>query len=467
MKKVRGSNRNRRRGTSVNMIAKTVLISVLLQAVSFVASCGEYFTVNLPPPPYPDELLPDSPFGINTAISGGEPNRDNRLKIMQQAGIKWGRQDLTWRRIEVGPGVYKWDYYDRVVDELLSHGIMILADLAYEPDWVREKINSTEAVEAYVRFVRAAVSRYKDKIKHWQIWNEPNFGGHFWRGTPEQYANFLSAAGKAIHELDPEAKVAGFNTAFVDLKWTEKILSLIPYDCFDILCFHPYRPPNSPEEQEDLWFRDHYSKTDPFTGYDYLAQVDKLHELMSRFGKPKPMWVTEICWNSHIHPYGSSELRQADMLVRFYVLSIASGKVEKVFWWTLRDGGTREYDQGDMVGLVRHDYTPKYSYYAFAVMSRMLEGKKFLGRLTEQNDVYVMKFGEGDTETLVAWTTKPYGYIRVTFENQLRFYDVLGVKRVVPLNERTGALPVPLSPSPTYLVGPKGLRVKIVPSPGW
>jgi len=436
--------------------------------------CGEYLTVNLPPPAYPNCLLPASPFGINAG--GILPPRDSSAekeslrrsyRLMQDAGIKWGRHDLTWRRIEVKPGVYEWGYYDRVIEELLSHGIMVLANLAYEPDWVRKEINSPQAVEAYVRFVRAAVSRYKEKVKHWQIWNEPNFGGHFWRGTPEQYANFLREAGKAIHEIDPEAKVAGFNTAFVDLKWTEKILSLIPYDCFDILCFHPYRPPNSPEEKEDLWFRDHYSRTDPMAGDDYLTQVDKLWKLMSRFGKPKPMWVTEICWNSHIHPYGSSELRQADMLVRFYVLSIASQKVKKVFWWTLRDTGTREYDQGDMVGLVRHDYTPKYSHYAYAVMTRMLEGKKFIGRLIEQDDMYVFKFGDGQTDTLVAWTTEPYAYIRVNFQKELQYHDILGVKRVVPLNERTGALPVPLTPSPIYLVGPKGLSARLVPKPGW
>jgi len=443
---------------------------MLLASVVFAPSvgwCGEYLTVNLTPPAHAEELLPDSPFGINTAIIRGEPDQDNRLKIMQQAGIKWGRQDLTWRRIEVKPGVYEWDYYDRVLDALLAHGIMVLANLTYAPDWVRKEINSPQAVEAYARFVRAAVSRYRGKVRHWQIWNEPNFGGHFWRGTPEQYAKFLSAAGKAIHEIDPEAKVAGFNTAFVDLKWTEKILSLIPYDCFDILCFHPYRPPNSPEEKEDLWFRDHYSRTDPMAGFDYLTQVEKLWELMSRFGKPKPMWVTEICWNSHIHPYGSSELRQADMLVRFTVLSIASEKVKKVFWWTLRDTGTREYDQGDMVGLVRHDYTPKYSYYAYAVMTRMLEGKKFSGQLIEGNDIYVFKFGDGQNDTLVGWTTKPYAYIRVSFQKQLEHYDILGIKRGVPLNERTGALPVPLTPSPIYLVGPKGLRVRAVPNPGW
>lgn len=131
MKKVRGSSRNRRRATMMRAIEKTMLVFVLLQAASFSALCGEYFTVNLAPPPYPGELLADSPFGINTAIFRGEPNENNRLELMQEAGIKWARQDFTWRRIEVKPGVYKWEYYDGVVDELLAHGIMILAEVAY------------------------------------------------------------------------------------------------------------------------------------------------------------------------------------------------------------------------------------------------------------------------------------------------------------------------------------------------
>ena len=45
---------------------------------------------------------------------------------------------------------------------------------------------------------------------------------------------------------------------------------------------------------------------------------------MAKFGKPKPIWITEMCLNTHIHPYGVSELRSADLLVRFHVLALAS-----------------------------------------------------------------------------------------------------------------------------------------------
>ena len=58
--------------------------------------------------------------------------------------------------------------------------------------------------------------------------------------------------------------------------------------------------------------------------------------------------------------------------------------MEKVFWWTLRDGGTRQFDMADMVGLMRANLSPKYSYYAFAWMTRMLEGRSPLSAVSYQ-----------------------------------------------------------------------------------
>jgi len=62
------------------------------------------FTVNLSPPAAPAALLAESPFGINTAFNPDSPDLEARLKAMQLAGIKWGRQDFTWKRIEKRQG---------------------------------------------------------------------------------------------------------------------------------------------------------------------------------------------------------------------------------------------------------------------------------------------------------------------------------------------------------------------------
>jgi hypothetical protein len=203
----------------------------------------------------------------------------------------------------------------------------------------------------------------------------------------------------------------------------------------------------------------------------YWEQAEELRKVMRKFGAPKPMWVTEMCWNSHIHPYGTSELRQADLLVRLYVLSLASRTVDKVFWWTLKDGGSRQFDQADMVGIMRHDLTPKYSYYAYAFLTRMLEGKKWIRNDAFGPDVFAAVFADDakGEDLIVGWSPKPYAYVRVSnTEKGLNFYDLFGTRRQVPYDKvRTGSLPVPLGESPIYIVGPKGTTAKVRPDPGW
>lgn len=432
--------------------------------------------INLPPHALAGALLPDSPFGINTAFRPDTPDLDARLKAMQQAGIKWGRQDFNWKRIEKTRDQYDWEPCDRLVEKCHQYGLLIFGNFAYAPDFHDPR--TPEGVEAYCAFARAATKRYAGKVDYWQIWNEPN--GGFWQGSPDEYARLLAASGKAIHEANPKSKVLGLNMAFCDVVWAEKILKRVPYDCFDIACFHPYRPPSAPEERFDWWELDQYVKSwhkrdltpdYPLVKMSFLEQTDELIKVMEKFGKPKPLWVTEICWNSHLHPYGVSELRQADLAVRFYLLALASRKIEKVFWWTLKDGGTRQFDQADMVGLARNDLSPKYAYYAYAWMTRLLEGKKWVRNDAFGPDVYACVFtdeAKGE-DTIVAWSPKPYAYVRVTnTEKGLTFYDVYGTKRFVPYDKvRTSHLPVPLGESPIYIVGPKGTKATVRPDPGW
>jgi len=114
--------------------------------------------------------------------------------------------------------------------------------------------------------------------------------------------------------------------------------------------------------------------------------------------------------NTHLHPYGTSELRQADLAVRFHLLALASRRIDKVFWWKLKDGGARQFDQADMVVLLRSDLEPKYSYYAFAVMTRMLEGRRWARNGAFGPDVYAAVFKDGGAgeELIAAWSPKPY-----------------------------------------------------------
>jgi hypothetical protein len=460
----------------VHLILAVTALADPLPMWADVPTAANAFQISMGAPVDSAALLPGSPFGINTALRPDAPDLEARLKTMQAAGIKWGRQDFTWKRIERNKGEYDFAPYERLVAACHRHGLLIFGNLTYNPEFY--DLRSDEGVTAYATFARAASSQFAGKVDHWQIWNEPNLG--FLGGDAETYARFLSAAGRAIHEANPKAKVLAMNMAFCDVLWAEKVMNRVPYDCFDVVCFHPYRNPNAPEDEFDWWVLDQYVKRFhkddltpdyPLVHMSFLAQTDELIKMMRKFGEPKPLWVTEMCFNTHIHPYGVSELRSADLLVRFHLLAIASQKIEKVFWWTLKDGGTQQFDAAEMVGLCRADLSPKYGYHAYGVMTRMLEGKRWVRNDSWGPDIYAAVFTDEAKreDTMVLWSPKPHGYVRINnTEAGLTLYDVYGTKRIVTWHPvRTKSLPVPLGESPIYVVGPAGLKANVRPDPGW
>jgi len=435
------------------------------------------FRVPLPPSPFARTLLTNSLFGINTALDPAQPDVDAHLRAMQELGIKWGRQDFNWRRIEKKAGEYDWQAPDRLVEKALAHGIQLVGCLAYEPAFHNPTTDA--GVDGYARFAEVAAARYAGRLDYWQIWNEPNNSAS-WDGSAADYARLLTRAGIAIHSANREARVVGLNMAFCDVLWARQVLRQVPVSALDIVAFHPYRPPNAPEEPFDWWTLDQYVKTwnaghlptnYALVNMTFLEQTAELVKVMDELGRRKPSWITEVCWNSQIHPYGTSELRQADLAVRFHALALGSRQIDKIFWWTLRDQGVRQYDQADMVGLARFDLSPKYAYAAYGWMTRLLEGKRWLRNDAFGPDVFVVVFNDPSKheDRLVAWSTRPVAYIRVNnTERGLTLHDVYGTRRIVEYDAvRTGSVSVPLGESPIYITGAEGLTATVRADPGW
>ena len=74
-----------------------------------------------------------------------------------------------------------WDKYDRIVIWRSSYDLEIIARLDNPPAWSRAIGNAEgwtmappDDLEDYGDFVYAVVSRYRGRIRYYQIWNEPN-----------------------------------------------------------------------------------------------------------------------------------------------------------------------------------------------------------------------------------------------------------------------------------------------------
>src|SRR5689334_15716642 len=138
---------------SLQTFAVAVFFGLPLHAAE-LATAENTVAVKLSPPGFPTQLLAESPFGINTAFRPDAPDLDARLQAMQQAGIKWGRQDFTWKRIEKGKGQYEWEPYDRLVEQCRHHGLLLFGNLTAGPDF--HDTGTAEGAEAYAAFAAVA-----------------------------------------------------------------------------------------------------------------------------------------------------------------------------------------------------------------------------------------------------------------------------------------------------------------------
>ena len=66
----------------------------------------------------------------------------------------------------------------------------------------RPLTNSQEAMAAWLKYVEATVTRYKDVVNEWEIWNEPY-------GQGKDYAPLVMATAELVKRIQPEAVILG------------------------------------------------------------------------------------------------------------------------------------------------------------------------------------------------------------------------------------------------------------------
>jgi hypothetical protein len=126
--------------------------------------------------------------------------------------------------------------------------------------------------------------------------------------------------------------------------------------------------------------------------------------------RPVGTWITEVNWplegTGPFSPASGkpnvSEDAQADYLVRYYVIALSSGLIERVYWWQLVAPG---------YGLIDSREAPwrrRPSFFAFQTMVGRLAGGEFLGKETSARGTApaeVYRFAKDGRDFAVAWTT--------------------------------------------------------------
>jgi len=328
----------------------------------------------------------DSPFGVLEFLHWDHPWNNYKypdkkslkkaVRLMKEAGISWVRLDFLWGDIEPQQGTFKFAKYDQIVEAVTAEGISILGILHYSADWASScgawncppKDN-----KLFVNYAINVASRYKDKVKFWEIWNEPD-SGTYWKPQDglKSYCILLKDVYFALKKIDPGCIVLNGGLA-EGIGSVNRLYDNGAKDYFDILNIHIFQ---SPLNQGAIH---------AVTSYPKIA-----YKVMKRNGDGnKKIWVTEIgCpgvrrgsrtanWWMGENP---DEAQQAEWVKHVYKGLLADQSVAKVFWAFFRDCQGHWSNGVDYFGLIKWDYSKKPSFKAYRqVVDEYKKGILFKG----------------------------------------------------------------------------------------
>jgi Glycosyl hydrolase catalytic core len=359
--------------TRLARLGAAAAAALALCAVAMLAGCGGGDDDS--------DATADPFFGV---APEGLQNAGDYERI-RAGGLGTVRVVLQWSAIESEKGSFNWAGSDQVLTQLALAGLEPLVTVygtpeAYAPSATDAPTDDGRTLDAWARFLKAAVARYgtdgdfwssladanpdiaTQPVREWEIWNEPN-SATFWSPTPDPdaYAELLTRSAKVIHDGDPEARVmsAGMfatpqsDGAIVSYDFLKSLFAADGVaDAVDIVGVHPYGP-----EVDSV-----------------IGQVEKTRAVVDHAGGDTPLWATEIGWGSN--PKSGNDLsktpeEQADLLSEsFGELSDRRDELglDGVVWYTWHDSTEKAVGECGWcasAGLVDADRDSKPSWIAY------------------------------------------------------------------------------------------------------
>lgn len=288
-----------------------------------------------------------------------------------QLGVKWARCQTGWARTERTPGQYDFGWLDEVVDGLRRIGIQPWFNLGYGNPLYTLGADETavgyapvfddHALEAWKRFTAAIAEHFRGRVRHYEIWNEPNITA-FWKpGKPDArlYVRLVAHTAPILRQRVPNAILIGGALAGVPLGYLKECLAAGLAKHVDVLSYHPYR--EIPEK-------------------NYEADVQAMRRLLAQHGASLRLWQGECGCPSKKGGAGAlaqgdwNETRQAKWLLRRILSDLRLG-VELTSYFLIVDlvgyrGST------NWKGLLRGlDYSPKPAYFAYQHLCALFDAE--------------------------------------------------------------------------------------------
>jgi hypothetical protein len=243
---------------------------------------------------------------------------------------------VTWRDLEVSPGVWDWSRLDAIVAAAQARGTEVTLVLGQTPDFHDDPSSAGAGatympnLSAWTNYVSTVAARYKGRIKAYQVWNEVNVV-NYWaqnsQNTPAKMGQLTSAAYGAIKGADPSAIVVGpafatrlsWQRTYLGTFYGQRVNGVPVWQRMDAIALNLYPLANGMPE-------------------DSVKLLKAARVRLTQRGVPvsKPIWNTEINYGLATGGSGASgalsSTKQASYVLRTYLLNAAEN-IKRVHWY--------------------------------------------------------------------------------------------------------------------------------------
>ena len=348
---------------------------ILAALILFILWAAGPTPIEIPLGPSQQVVTTNPIVGVHTRLTDEveEWKIQHTLQMVREMGAPWVVEYFPWPYIEPEEGEFTWDHSDLVVEHAEHQGLTLIARLGWVPAWARPKPAEQETTLTYLdaehyadfaNFVAAFVARYRGRVDHVIIWNEPNlsFEWGYRPVDPAGYVELLRTVYPRAHQANPEVVVLagalaptlepeGSAAGLSDLAYLEQMVQAGAAPYFDALAVHAYglkSPPEAPPAPDTINFR----------------RVELLYQVLVAHGDgDKPVYVTEAGWNDH--PRWANAVRPAERIA--YTLGAYEWARQHWPWcacvatWAFRyPASTLSYQ--DYYAFVTTDFEPRVIY---------------------------------------------------------------------------------------------------------
>jgi hypothetical protein len=303
---------------------------------------------------------------------------------------------VGWRSIQPERGAWHFQQLDRLVDLAERNGVDALITFGATPGWAAARpdepspygtggFSEPADMVDWETFVRTVALRYRGRVHHYELWNEPAFADHgksdgtFFTGSTANMVKMACSAQRILHEVDPGVRL--LTPGFVGP--ANRLVSFLEAggkDCTDIPAFHFYE--GSPEAM--------------------LPSIRAVRSGLERIGwGDRELWNTEtgyeILGSEARHalapsPSSIDENQAAEYVPRVLVLAAAAG-ISRFYFYAWED-------------LISPDGSLNLAGRAMATSVRWLRGTRVHDCATEDDIVWSCRLSRDGRAAWLVWNVR-------------------------------------------------------------